>query len=114
MKAQEKMSGGKNPIAGQGSFIMLLMPLMSVWFAFILPAGIGVYWITSNIAMMLQEVWITNYLVKEDQEQQLILQAEKEAREAAKREIERERRQELAASQNINKSNKKKKNRKKD
>lgn len=49
MQLQQKKT---NPAAanapGQGC-TMLMMPLMSVWFTFMFPSGIGVYWITSNI-----------------------------------------------------------------
>ena len=42
-----------DPAKGMNSF-MKFMPLMSVVFAFMLPAGLGMYWIFSNLAMMLQ------------------------------------------------------------
>ena len=49
MQEQQKKT---NPSAanapGQGC-TMLMMPIMSVVFTFMLPSGIGVYWITSNI-----------------------------------------------------------------
>lgn len=52
MQVQQKKT---NPAAanapGQGC-TMLMMPLMSVWFTFMFPSGIGVYWITSNIFAM--------------------------------------------------------------
>ncbi len=56
-KLQEKNGMMTNPQASQSSKMMLMMmPLMSVYFGFILPAGLGVYWIASNIFMALTEV----------------------------------------------------------
>lgn len=43
----------KNPMMGCMTF---LSPAMSVWFAVILPAGIGCYWIISNILSFIQTV----------------------------------------------------------
>ena len=107
MKSQTKMSGGQTAAAAAGanSVMMLMVPLMSVWFGFILPAGVGIYWITSNIVTMIQEILITEYLVKEDGKKQAQLQAEKEAREAAKKEIERERAADRAGQSNQHKKN---------
>ena len=42
-----------DPSKGMNSF-MKFMPLMSVVFAFMLPSGLGLYWIFSNLAMILQ------------------------------------------------------------
>lgn len=43
----------KNPSAG---CMILMSPLMSGYFAFILPCGVGVYWIMSNIISFVQTV----------------------------------------------------------
>jgi len=63
VKLQEKMSRVKQP--AQGNLVMKLMsPAMSLYFAFILPAGLGLYWIAGNIFSMLQEALLTLYLMK--------------------------------------------------
>jgi YidC/Oxa1 family membrane protein insertase len=36
--------------------MMLMMPLMSLWFTFQVPAGVGIYWIISNLVMMVQSM----------------------------------------------------------
>ena len=41
----------KNPASG---CMMLMMPAMSVWFTFMFPCGIGVYWGVSNIFSIIQ------------------------------------------------------------
>ncbi len=44
---------GKNPTGG---CMMVFMPLMSLYFTFQFPIGIGIYWITSNIVAFIQQV----------------------------------------------------------
>ena len=42
------------------------MPLMSVWFCFILPVGVGIYWVMSAVVRMIQQLAINKYLAKMD------------------------------------------------
>ena len=59
MQAQQKKMNptmGKNPANG---CMTVFMPLMSVYFTFLFPAGIGIYWIVSNIYSTVQ-----SYLMK--------------------------------------------------
>lgn len=60
----QKMQGNQNQLQGAMKTTMYLMPLMSVYFGFILPSSIGIYWIVSNIFMMLQEVLLTTIIRK--------------------------------------------------
>lgn len=53
MKVQEK-NGQK--MQGMMKWTMLLMPLMSLWFAFTLPAGVGLYWTVSNVLLIVQTI----------------------------------------------------------
>lgn len=39
---------------GAMKWTMLLMPLMSLWFAFTLPVGVGLYWTVSNVLIIAQ------------------------------------------------------------
>ena len=41
---------------GGMKWMLLLMPLLSIWIAFTLPVGVGMYWIISNILMLIQTV----------------------------------------------------------
>lgn len=50
----QKMQGTE--MQGSMKIMFYMMPLMSVYFGFILPAGIGIYWITNNILMIVQEL----------------------------------------------------------
>ena len=47
----------KNPTSGCMTF---MMPLMSVYFAFLFPAGIGLYWIFQNILSAIQMLILNN------------------------------------------------------
>lgn len=51
----------KNPMQS----MMLFMPLISAWFAFTLPATVGLYWIVSNILQLGQQL-VLNKVVKID------------------------------------------------
>ena len=46
----------KNPTMGCMTF---MSPVMSLWFTFMFPAGVGVYWIISNIISFIQQVVLT-------------------------------------------------------
>ena len=57
---QKKVNPSAAKAPGSGC-MMIFMPLMSVYFAFLFPCGIGVYWITSNIFAMLQTVVLKKF-----------------------------------------------------
>ena len=50
-----------NPMKGMNLF----MPFISAWFAFTLPAAIGLYWIVSNLLQMAQQL-VLNKVIKID------------------------------------------------
>lgn len=54
----QKMQGN-NAAQGQMKTLLYVMPLMSVYFGFLFPASIGVYWVFNNIITMIQEVALT-------------------------------------------------------
>lgn len=43
-----------------------MMPLMSLFFCFTLPAGIGIYWVASGLCRMIQQLIINSQLNKMD------------------------------------------------
>lgn len=61
---QPQNTNGDDKGGAMGSMktMMVIMPLMSVWFAFTLPAGIGLYWIISNILSLVQQVVLNKVL----------------------------------------------------
>ncbi len=58
-----------NPTAQAGggcmTVMMLLMPIMSIWFAFEVPAGVGFYWIWSSIFSFLVSLGLNLYFTKD-------------------------------------------------
>ena len=65
-----------------------MMPLMSVYIGFIMPASLGVYWIANSVLMIVQEATLGKYFDKK-------IRAEEDEREA-KREAARQLRMEEA------------------
>lgn len=47
--------------AATNGMMNIMMPLMSVWIAFMVPASLGLYWIISNILTAVQEPLLTMY-----------------------------------------------------
>ena len=60
-KISQKMNPMGTPEAQMGSMktMMLMMPLFSVYIAFIAPAALGFYWTFSTILQIAQEIWLT-------------------------------------------------------
>lgn len=56
----QKMQGTQ--IQGSMKTMLYIMPLMSVYFGFILPASVGIYWITNNVLMVVQEFLLGKFL----------------------------------------------------
>lgn len=85
-KISQAMAGTKT--------MLYTMPLISIWFAFVMPAGIGVYWIASAIFGMIQDAWLTHhYRTMYDREDEVKrAKAAEEAEKEAARQAERERR----------------------
>lgn len=51
-----------NPQLAAMNRTMMFMPLMSVWFCFTLPAGIGIYWSISALFQVIQQIAINKYM----------------------------------------------------
>lgn len=47
--------------AATNGMMNIMMPLMSVWIAFMVPASLGLYWIISNVLTAVQEPLLTAY-----------------------------------------------------
>ena len=88
--------------------MMLIMPLMSLWIGFMMPAAMCIYWIANSVLSMLQEI-IASRMLKKDYEQ-----ARKAAEERARQEKEDEkRRKEEARLERERRLEEEKKNKKK-
>lgn len=58
---------GSNTAASMNKSMMLMMPIMSILFTFSLPAGVGLYWIVSNVAQMIQQYFTVAYFKKKEE-----------------------------------------------
>ena len=66
---QERSTGVQN--SQQNGMMTWMMPLISLWIGFSLPAGLTVYWIASNLVAMAQEVFTTYYIQKKKEKEPL-------------------------------------------
>ena len=65
---QQKMNPMQqsNPqMQGSNKMMMLMMPLMSIWFGFMLPVGLTWYWICNNVLAAVQEVLMSIWTKKQ-------------------------------------------------
>ena len=117
MGIMRKLNPAGTPEGAGGSVgtVMKFMPLMSVWFGFILPAALSVYWTIGTVLQIGQDIWLTKKYTKildaEDAEKAELRKA-REAELEAKR-LERERKKAkgiLEENKNISKRKKKKGN----
>lgn len=63
---QPNMDPEENPMAAQMKSMNMMMPLMSVFFCFTLPTGLGIYWIAGAVFRSIQQLAINKYLDKID------------------------------------------------
>lgn len=86
MTKQSTSASADGQMAGMTNSMMLMMPLMSVWISFIVPAGVGIYWLISNILATVQTM-VLNKIMNPAEEI-----AKAKAEEEAMRERERQER----------------------
>ena len=65
MKQSQTMTktpeNANNPAAQMSKSMNLMMPIMTGFFAFTLPSGLGLYWIISNVMQIVQQAVLNNY-----------------------------------------------------
>lgn len=89
-----------DPTARSSRMMMWMMPIMSLWIGFTLPASLGVYWIANSVLMLVQEKVLNKYFKKS-------MAAEDEAREKARMEDRLRRMEEARAAQQQREAEKK-------
>ena len=68
MKVSTKMNPttGQDPKAAASMNTMnMMMPLMSIWICFIMPAAMGIYWIANSVFGMIRDVILTRKYLKQ-------------------------------------------------
>ncbi len=86
MKISNKMnppSAGNDQAAAQMKTMNFMMPLMSIWICFIMPAAMGIYWIGNSIFGIIRDFFLTIFYRKQ-------MEKEDAEREAARSEREKE------------------------
>ena len=74
---------GNQQAAATNKTMMLMMPLVSLWICYTMPAALGIYWIVNSILGILRDVSLTKVFNKQLDK----LDAERIARELASREV---------------------------
>ncbi|MBR5046663.1 MAG: YidC/Oxa1 family membrane protein insertase [Eubacterium sp.] len=69
--------------AGMAKSMTTMMPLMSVYFCLIMPVGLGIYWITSAVLQLIQQLALNRYFDHVDMDQLVEKNLEKAAKKKA-------------------------------
>ena len=80
---------GDDAMSAQMRSMNLMMPLMSVFFTFITPAGLGIYWIIGAVVRIIQQIFLNKHFEKLDLDAIIEANKEKAAIKAEKRGIKR-------------------------
>ncbi len=59
-------AGGDNSAAQMNKSMNIVMPIMTGFFAISLPAGLGIYWIASNVFQVAQQYFLNLYFSKKE------------------------------------------------
>lgn len=110
-KIQPQQAAAADAPGGNSMKMMTyLMPLMSVYFAFIMPAALGIYWAASSVLQIIQEYVLTkHYTKKMDAEDEVKNKARLEREAEIERKREETERLKAENKTEINKSTSKKK-----
>ncbi len=73
-----------NSMADSMKMMNTFMPLMSAWFCFSLPAGMGLYWVAGSVVRSIQQIAINKHIDKMDFDKVIEKNAAKSAKKIAK------------------------------
>ncbi len=85
---QQKRNYGEQAGAGMMKGMMLFMPIMSLMIAFQVPAGVGMYWILTNLFSLVQTAWLNKKYNPKKLAEQAAAEAEARREEIRKKKIE--------------------------
>ena len=110
MKVSQKANPQQDATANATAQSMnLMMPIMSIWICFIMPAAMGIYWISNSVFGMVRDLILTGFYKKKLDEEDAERLASRSAREKEleDKRLETERlRQEGKTEKNVNTSKK--------
>lgn len=75
----------------------MVMPVMSAWFCFTLPAGMGLYWVAGSVVRSIQQIIINKHIDKMDFDEIIKKNSSKSAKKMEKLKRQQERMNEIAA-----------------
>ena len=85
MPQQPKSDNEKaNSMAASMKTMNMVMPLMSAWFCFTLPSGMGLYWVAGSVVRSIQQVVINKHIDKIDFEEVIKKNSAKSAKKIEK------------------------------
>lgn len=85
-QAQTQKPGDEgNAMAQSMKMMNTVMPLMSVFFCFTFPSGIGIYWIASSVFQILQQLAVNRYLNRIDMDEMIKKNVDKANKKRAKK-----------------------------
>ena len=91
--------------AGSMKGMMYMMPPMSVYIGFIMPAALGIYWIAQSVFSLIQEVIMTKFFNKKLEEGENARyearQADRQRRQEEAKRLQEERKQQAAQKQSL-------------
>lgn len=61
--SKKKKTTDSDPTAQTNAMMNWMMPAMSLYFCFIMPCGLGLYWIANNVFASIQEVLLQKYMI---------------------------------------------------
>lgn len=82
---QPQVSDEENPSAAMMKSMNIYMPLMSVFFCFSFPLGIGLYWVASSMLQVVQQIGVNAYLSKVDIDELIKRNVEKANKKRARK-----------------------------
>ena len=83
-----KISSASNPTTGDAqsqatmNTMNMMMPLMSVWICFVMPAAMGIYWIANSVFGMVRDYLLTKKYKAELDKEEAVKAAERAERDA--------------------------------
>lgn len=99
MPQQATSNDQENPMASSMKTMNMIMPLMSAWFCFTLPSGLGLYWIAGSVVRSIQQVVINKHIDKVDFDELIKQNSKKSAKKLEKMKVQQEK---LNAYANMN------------
>ena len=87
--------------AGSMKGMMYMMPLMSVYIGFIMPAALGIYWIAQSVFSLIQEVIMTKFFNKKLEEEENARYEDRQRRQEEAKRLQEERKQQAAQKQSL-------------